>query len=88
MEANAKLVAQRYRGCWKRMLLERPHLRFDGGPCGAGREDIPCPCRLLLPLLPCAVLWTPARAADLPACSRRLIAVRLRCAFQPAQAFT
>lgn len=30
MDQNASLVKQQYRGCWKRMLLERPHLRFDG----------------------------------------------------------
>ena len=30
MEQNAALCRQHYRGCWKRMLLERPHLRFDG----------------------------------------------------------
>ena len=53
MEANARLVAQQYRGCWKRMLLDRPHLRFDGGPrgprghgagghaVGLGREGMP-----------------------------------------------
>lgn len=30
MDQNAALAKQQYRGCWKRMLLERPHLRFDG----------------------------------------------------------
>lgn len=30
-EQNAALVRTQYRGCWKRMLLERPHIRFDGG---------------------------------------------------------
>jgi hypothetical protein len=30
MEHNAALVRQLYRGDWKRMLLQRPHLRFDG----------------------------------------------------------
>ncbi|PRW56111.1 F-box 7 [Chlorella sorokiniana] len=29
-EQNAALVRAQYRGCWKRMLMERPHLRFDG----------------------------------------------------------
>lgn len=29
-EQNAALVRAQYRGCWKRMLLDRPHLRFDG----------------------------------------------------------
>ena len=29
-EQNAALVRTQYRGCWKRMLLERPHIRFDG----------------------------------------------------------
>ncbi|PSC69046.1 F-box 7 [Micractinium conductrix] len=30
VEQNEDLVRRQYRGCWKRMLLERPHLRFDG----------------------------------------------------------
>lgn len=29
-EQNAALVRQQYGGSWKRMLLERPHLRYDG----------------------------------------------------------
>ena len=70
MEANARLVAQQYRGCWKRMLLDRPHLRFDGGPrgprghgagghaVGLGREGmlwaLPLPLPLLLSGICCA----------------------------------
>ena len=33
-EQNAALVRTQYRGCWKRMLLERPHIRFDGARMG------------------------------------------------------
>lgn len=29
-QQNAELARAQYRGSWKRMLLERPHLRFDG----------------------------------------------------------
>jgi hypothetical protein len=37
MEENARLVKQAYRGCWKRMLMERPHVRFDGEQGSRGR---------------------------------------------------
>ena len=33
-EQNAAQCRAHYRGCWKRMLLERPHLRFDGARLG------------------------------------------------------